>query len=178
MREYGDNANIAKSRSLSIQGGAFGIVLAVISMVSVRIGPIEAALTLVPLITIFMWPRGSSSGLSSLFIFAIGLLVDISSGGPAGLWAFIYLTLYGVLRPNLRAGESSLALLWPQFLVWLAAAFVLALIIGRLFIDGRTSVSALASQIGLAALLFPLVYLVRQGLRHLVNDPNEPGYSQ
>lgn len=178
MRDLGDNANIALSRGLSLQGGIFGLALAILSGLSIRIGPIEAGFTLVPLIAVFIWPRGASNMLSSYFIFTIGFFVDVLSAGPPGLWAFIYLAFYGLFRPDQRYGTPSLAALWPQFLLWLLSAFIAAVFIGQLFIEGRTSVGALVMQVVAAAFLFPVVYFVRQGLRHLVSDPSDPGYTR
>ena len=176
MREYGESANIAKSRGLSIQGVMFGCVLAIVSMLTIRLGPIEASLTLIPLTAIFIWPRGSSRGMSSVFVFAIGLLVDVVRAGPPGLWAFIYLAFYGLFQPDLRSGVPTLKVLWPQFTLWLSGVVFIVIVIGKLFVQGRTSISALLMQAAIAALLFPVFFGIRQGLRQFVSDPDDPGY--
>lgn len=178
MREYGDNANLAKARGLSLQGGAFSLTLAFLSSLSIRLGPIEAGLTFVPMIAIFLWPRGSSSGLSCIFIFLTGMIVDIVSAGPLGLSAIIYLALYGLLQPDQRSGQSQLKHLWPQFLVWVVAAFCAVLVAGQLFISGRTAWWPLFMQSLFAVLAFPMIFSIRQGLRQLISDSSDSGFAR
>ncbi len=174
MRDYGDGANLAKAQSLALQGWLFSGVLALLSMISIRLGPIEAAMTCMPLIAIFLWPREASFSLSAVMIFALGLGIDILSGGPPGLWALIYMSLYGILRPDLRVGDHNWRQMWLRFSGWVITAILIAVVLGAVAIDGATAYWPLLMQ-GVAALLvFPVVYAARQGLRSLVMDPDDP----
>ncbi len=177
MIEFADSSNIGKSRGLALQGALFGLSLALVSMMTVRLGPLEAGLGMLPLIAVFLWPRGASSGLSSFSIFIIGIIIDILGSGPVGLTALIYLAMYGVFQPYHRGREVTFSNLWLRFTVWSSVAAILFLIVGAVFIEGRTAVLSLALQALMACLTFPVLYVVRQGLRQLVLDPNEPGYT-
>lgn len=177
MRDIAESSNIAKSRGLSLQGTLFGCVLALVSVISVKIGRFEAGLGLVPLIAIFLWPRGSSKGLSAVGIFLTGFMVDVLGAGPIGLSAMMYLAFYGVLQPDYRGRNLKFRDLWLRFTGWVLLAAGFMLLIGALFISGRTALSPLLWQVLAACLAFPALYLVRQILRQLVVDPNEPGYA-
>lgn len=174
MRDLLETANIAKSRGLALQGGAFGLVLALVSIMTVRVGPMSASFGMIPLIAIFIWPRGASKGLSALCIFLIGLTVDLLSAGPAGLWALLFLFFYGVFQPDQRHRSVKFYGLWLRFTGWVVVATVLISVMGALFIPGRTAYLPLLLQAVMAALMFPALYVIRQVLRQIILDPNEP----
>ncbi|MGJ8563451.1 MAG: hypothetical protein ACSHXY_07855 [Alphaproteobacteria bacterium] len=170
MRDASESANLAKSSSYALQGLAFGLVLTFMSMTSFRLWGFEAAFTFIPLMGIFFWPRGASSGLSGVFIFGIGLSVDVLSAGPVGLWAFIYLACYGILRPDQRDGDYGFGNLWLQFSIWAVIVAAILFFAGWLFIDGITASGALASQLLLSLVVFPFVFALNQGLQYIAGE--------
>lgn len=175
MKFAAERSNIARARGLSLQGTLFGIALALVSVMTVRIWRIELGLGMIPLIAVFLWPRKSSPGLSSVGVFLTGLMTDIFSGGPLGLWAIIFLLAYGALQPNHRARDLPILVLWPRFFGWVCAAVFTVIIIGAIFIPGKTAFLPFFLQALTAVLAFPFVYLMRQGLRQLVADPADQG---
>lgn len=168
--------NPAKSGAYALRGFLFGLLLVVLSLLSVRLGRyFSAEFTLIPLAAIFLWPRHASLPSSPIYIFSIGLLVDITSGGPLGLWALTYLIMFGAFRPDLQAHDAGLWSTWMRFGLWLLLSHAIILVLAVLFVDGRTAFLPMISQIIMAALLFPIVFYLYLGVETLVRDPDETG---
>lgn len=167
-----DNANIFKARGYALQGGAFTAFLLVFALLTFRIGQLEAALIFVPLAGVYLWPRNATSALSAILIFGLGLAVDVLSGGPVGLWAFLYLSLFGVFRPDLRGTEKGLYTAWSSFCIWVLLVIALTWLIGAVFVSGRTDWMSLVTQGSVAVILFPLVYVLRNGVYRILSDPD------
>lgn len=165
-----DNANIFKARGFAVQGAAFGVFLLVFALITFRLGRFEVALTFIPLVAVYLWPRHAATGLSSALIFLLGMAVDILSGGPVGLWAFIYLALYGVFRPDLRGRDKGLGSMWGVFCFWVAGAMIITLILGAIFVSGRTGTGALALQAIVALILFPVLYVLNKTVIQIFVD--------
>jgi cell shape-determining protein MreD len=155
--------SIWRAYGRALGGGVFGLALVLVSMISFGVGSFEAALTLVPLSGVFLWPHNASSSLSIVLIFCLGILVDILSNGPFGMWALLYLITYGVLRPDLRSRALSMQRLWFRFIVWVLLIDAVLVLLGVITIDGRTAIWPLIFQTLMAILIFPLV----QGLVQL-----------
>lgn len=177
MRIVGDSGNMAKESGLALQAFGFGLILSLLSMVSFRFAGFQAALTFVPLIAIFFWPKEASRGLSSVFIFCLGMIVDFLSAGPLGLWAMIYLLCYGVLRPDNRKTEKQLQSLWLAFAVWGGLVTLLVVFIGWIFINGRTAVTATLSQLAISLVIFPFIFALYQTAHFFSEDADSPRFS-
>jgi len=84
-------------------------------------------LPLLPLITLFIWSVRRPNFVSPAVIFLVGLVQDLLSGGPMGVWAFAYLVAFGLARhrdldsTGLDPGPASL-----RFAALAAIAFVTA----------------------------------------------------
>lgn len=177
MRIVGDGGNIAKESGLALQAFGFGLVLSLLSMVSFRLAGFQASLTFVPLIAVFFWPKEASRGLSSFFIFCLGLIVDFLSAGPLGLWAVIYLLCYGVLRPDNRSAEKQLQSLWLAFAAWGGLVTLLIVLMGWIFIDGRTAATATLSQFAISLVVFPFIFALYQAAHFFSEDADSPRFS-
>ncbi len=177
MSEFGESANIAKSRSLALQGVLMGVVLALFSMISISAARLETTLAFLPLMAIFLWPRGASRTLSGLGVFVVGLLVDILVGGPLGLWALIYLCEFALLNPDERARDIGFRELWLRFATWVGLTAVLISVLGRFFIAGATAIWPLVAQGLTAIILFPAIYLVHQIITRIFGDDDDAGFS-
>lgn len=177
MRVVGDSGNIAKESGLALQGFSFGIVLSLLSMLSFRLAGFQASLIFVPLMAVFFWPREASRGLSSGFIFSLGLIVDFLSAGPPGLWAIIYLLCYGILRPDNRGTERHLRRLWLAYAGWCGLVAILIVLMGWIFIDGRTAVTATLSQVVISLVIFPFIYALYQAAHFFSEDADSPRFS-
>lgn len=167
-----DGAHILKARGYALQGGAFGFVLLVLALLSLRVGPIDVALTFVPLAGIFMWPQNAAIVMSVCLIFLLGLGLDILSGGPVGLWAFLYLALFGIFRPDLRPMYTGLYPAFLTYLVWIATTLLAIVFVATVFIPGKTLWIALILQAIMALVLFPPIYFTNQFIYKLLTDPD------
>jgi hypothetical protein len=49
-----------------------------------------------PFVSLYFWTAKDAPVLAPLLIFAAGLLMDVSSGGPLGFWSLAYLAGYGM----------------------------------------------------------------------------------
>jgi len=84
---------------------------------------------LFPLMAIFFWAMARSKMMPPIAVFAIGLIQDLLTGGPLGLWSFSYLFAYAIMttQSDAFAGRGD-RMLWAGFgvmvvLTLLAAAF-------------------------------------------------------
>jgi rod shape-determining protein MreD len=98
-------------------------------------------------------------------LFALGLVQDQLSGGPLGLFAFLYLAGFLLGRTAAAATRSpNLFTEWGGFVATMAAVTGLAAIIAPPALGGSASVGPFAIAATVTALLFPLVrplYIVR-----------------
>ena len=165
-----DSSSVYRARGNAIQGGLFAFFLLIFALLSFRAGRFEASLTLVPLAGVYLWPRKATSALSTVFIFLLGFSVDVFSGGPIGLSAFLYLFLYGVFRPDLKGREKGLYTTWSSFTSWVFIALGITWVVGAVFISGRTNIGALVTQGCVAVFLFPLIFVIRNGFYRIISD--------
>lgn len=130
----------------------------------VRILGFMVPMPLFPLMAIFFWAMARPQLMPPLVVFLIGLLQDLLTGGPLGLWAFAYLVGYALMSTQadalmgrsrgmlwlafgsmvvLTLGAASLAALvfaqdpphWPSLLAQGVATFLIYPVMSRLF-DG------------------------------------------
>ena len=107
-------SRIAKASAPTLLG-LFGVLLLAMP---VRIGEGFIPTPLLPLVIVFFWSIYGPNYLPSLSVFFIGLLQDLLTGGPIGLWPAVYLiTQYVVLsqRPYFMGRE--------QRVVWIGFTF-------------------------------------------------------
>src|SRR5690606_23391529 len=89
--------------------------------------------------------------------FAVGLSVDLLSGGPLGLNAFVLTLVHAVTRANRRAlaGESFL-LVWLGFVAVAAGAGLALWLAASLFWASLLAPRALLAQLAVTVAVYPL----------------------
>lgn len=90
-------------------------------------------------------------------VFAVGLILDLMSGGPIGLWAFVYVATYALVITQrfmlVNAPFSAfwfgfiLASLFAAFISWIAASF---------FFGGLVAFSPIFWHMAVTIAVFPL----------------------
>lgn len=70
--------------------GFFGVLLLASPL---RLFEGQVATPIIPLVVVYFWSLYSPGHLPAASIFAIGLLQDLLSGGPLGLWPAVYLAV-------------------------------------------------------------------------------------
>ncbi|MCC6920010.1 MAG: hypothetical protein IT548_12470 [Alphaproteobacteria bacterium] len=125
------------SRLVKWIGGRLPLVLALIAVIFAIIpfrlpGGLEMT-PLYPLMVVFFWGNHRGDLMTPGPIFFTGLLYDLLSGAPPGLWALVLLLCHGlalVLRDTFgRALHSA----WAVFAVTCAAACFLVWLLGSIY---------------------------------------------
>lgn len=109
------------------------------------------------LIAVYYWTVHRPDLMPAAGAFAVGLSVDLLSGGPLGLEAFVLTLAHAVTRANRRAlaGESFLVVWLGFFAVAAGAGFALWLGAAA-FWAGLLSPRALLAQVAVTIAVYPL----------------------
>ncbi len=171
-----ETANITRSRSLALQGALFTAALVVFSFIDLRFAGITLSFLWLPLIGVYLWPRGSETSSSTVLLMLTGLFFDVVSDGMIGVWALIFLATFLIVRPNKRSRNTSFSSLWIGFVTWTVILVLGIWAIQAIFIKVNFSVLSVFLQWGPVLLAFPVVYWLSQFARRIVTDPSERVY--
>lgn len=152
------------------------MIASIISFMSVKVSNQSVSLTWLPLLLIAMWPRYISPIWSVVLCLLFGLFVDWGSAGAPGQWALVYLSCYAFLRPEKRGEKLSILRAILNWLVVCFVAFVVFSVTGKIVYGEWPKLNYFAEQAGLATLLLPVAFMLRQSLRYFLTDPDERGY--
>ena len=155
-----ESKNQIQSISLALQGLLLGVLLIYPALLSLSIFGVRFGFVFLPVVAIYYWPRQASYSWSLICVFSLGLLYDLISAGPFGVWTLSLLALYLVLS----TGESIKTGLMRGVLGYtLCVAFIFALvsIIGRVFVGHWPILSALFLNAVTSIAVFPLLYWLR-----------------
>jgi len=109
-----------------------------------------------PLAAIFFFVLTRPSQMTPVSVFAIGILQDLLTGGPVGLWALVYLLCYAATSAMrvLFVGRSAMAA-WPGFLIVSLLAGLCIWVIASLLFGTPINVVPVVGQMMLTASLYP-----------------------
>ncbi len=145
------------SFSGGLQGLLIGILLVFASLADINLGGLHVGFVFLPVIAIYFWPPLASYSLSLICVFLLGLLHDVASDGPIGIWTMSYMFLFMIMGGGVRTKQKFSTAL-GFFTLALGLVFFMSFVFG-LFAMGRWPniaslfVSALAT-----ILMFPLFY--------------------
>jgi len=171
---YGVDTNLAKAHGHALMAGGAGFVLVILSTLSLRMGRFETSFIYIPLVAVIMWPRQASRVMTSVMLFLMGMLLDILSAGPVGLWAMIYMISYAIIRPDLRSVNKGLMHEWGRFCLTLGLVNIIIACL-TFFITGPTAWLPLILQSSTALIVFPLIYAIWKFLRDTFFS-SDPGF--
>ena len=167
------------SQPLSKGGDWKGILLMLLlvflSVLNVNVLGRSISFVCLPLIGICLWPRTENSILSIIAILIFGLLVDLLSAGPLGLWALIFLSVFAIFRPHMRMKPHTLASAFVQWVLALVLAMIASYFLGWFARQNRPDIIPLLYQAMAATVLFPVVYGLRHLGRNFLSDPDMRG---
>ena len=83
-------------------GSLLMLILVLVSVSSFNVFNTVVNFIYLPLIGIYIWPRTDKIILSICIIFIFGLILDIVSSGPLGLWSLIFLINFALFKPHMR----------------------------------------------------------------------------
>lgn len=110
----------------------------------------------IPMVLAFAWPMIRPSMTAPLVLTLLGLILDVLTYGPLGLWALALLSIYAVVlasRSFLLGQDTAVLFVW--YAACCALAFLLAYVIVSLIARNPPSLLALFGQIVPTLLLFP-----------------------
>ena len=135
------------------------VAAAIILQTPVELFGLHLPEPVIPMVLAFAWPLIRPSILAPLVLAALGLLLDILTYGPLGLWGVAFLVIYGVVLASrsFLAGQDTAVLF-----VWYAAcctlAFLLAWIVMAFIAGIPASLISLLLQLVPTLLLFPFAH--------------------
>jgi len=146
-------ARLAKSATPTMLGFAGVILLAM----PLRLFEGVLPTPLLPLVIIFFWAIYAPSYLPAVSVFFIGLLQDLLSGGPLGLWPSIYLlTQYIVLSQRSYFIGREQRVVWLGFALVAIGAGVMLWLVMSLMSGALLPLRALAWQMIATIAVYPL----------------------
>ena len=146
------------------------LFLTVLSVLSVNILGRNISFIFLPLMAVSLWPRVQTPIISIVFILLFGLLLDMLSAGPLGLWSLVFLSVFAILRPHNRLKPLTFL---PAFRMWFAVlifACVAAYFLGWFAMMSQPDIWPLLYDALAGIILFPIVYCIRHMGRNLLID--------
>lgn len=136
---------------------ALTLLLVVFSQVPWHLPGLARVTPLLPLMAVYHWTIQRPDLLPAHAVFAIGLLVDLLSGGPVGVNTLVLLSVYGVIYSQRRffIGKT-FQITWLGFAFVAAAAALQSWILVSAFHVTLIRPDALMFQYLLTAALYPV----------------------
>ena len=158
----------AQAFTLALQGLIRALILICFSLLSVTIGGVYIGFALLPVTAIYLWPFRAHYAWSMWAVLFAGLVQDMVSGGPLGMWAIINCILFLILDP--ASNQSKLGFLghWGAFFLFLMTGLVLAFILARISLGQWPIFGSILLQGFIAFTAFPIVYGFDRFFSHLL----------
>ena len=134
--------------------GLFGVI-----MLALPVRFLEGAIPapIIPLVVVFFWSIYGPDYMPPLSVFFIGLLQDLLTGGPLGLWPAVYLaTQFVVLsqRPYFLGREQKVV--WIGFALAATGASVILWLVMSLMAGVLLPIRGLLYQMFATVMIYPL----------------------
>ncbi|MEE9272655.1 MAG: hypothetical protein V3U57_05250 [Robiginitomaculum sp.] len=170
-----EQTNALQTLSRAIQGFIFCLVLIFFSLSSVEIFGQYFRLAFLPFAGLFLWPLQASKRWSLVFVFILGVLYDIFSGGPMGIWALSFLIYFIAVNEGIRGIKDKLG--WLQalglFFVTLIFLGAIAAVLNRVSLGIWPSRIIIVNTVVVTLIAFPLIYWIRNLLSFIGGEPQE-----
>ena len=122
------------------------------------------------LTAVYFWAINQPSLLPPLLIFLIGLTQDFLSGGPIGLWAFVYLVAYAsVLSQRSILFAQPFPMIWAGFLIVAMIVGVLVWTVGSFYYSQPLNVMPIALQVLVTAVVYPVMSRIYTHVQSNIN---------
>lgn len=138
--------------------GVFGVIILALP---VRFFDGAVPTPIIPLVIVFFWSIYGPNYLPALSVFLIGLLQDLLTGGPLGLWAGVYLVAQFVVmsqRSYFMGREQKVV--WLGFALVAVGASVILWLVMSLMSGVLLPAGALLSQMLATVMIYPLFGVV------------------
>ena len=169
--------NSLQTASVALQTLALGAVLVCFSLLHISLGGRTIRFEFIPLALLFFWPRNSRFGPAIWAVLAIGLLQDLVSGGPLGLWTLTYTILFVVIDPTVRRSRGGLLSQWSVFALLIATGATLMGLLGWASVGEKPGMWALCINGAAATALFPVLFGLRKFVYQVTGRNDAAGAS-
>ncbi len=133
--------------------GLFGVIALALP---VRLFEGHLPMPVIPLAVVFFWSVYAPNYLPALSVFFVGLLQDLLSGGPLGLWPAVYLiTQYIVLSQRFYFLGREQRVVWLGFALAAAGAGIILWLIMSLMSGVLLPIRSLALQMLATVAIYP-----------------------
>jgi len=149
--------DLADSIPLAISGFVSVLLLTAFGLINIHIGEYRLALSGLPLMGIFLWPRMAAPLLSLFFVFCAGLFQDVVNAQPFGMSAFLFVVIYTFFRCRFNRKSISFLNIWRQFFILVICVVAIIVFFSFLTRIPFGSQNALIT-IGMTLIVFPLYF--------------------
>ena len=134
-----------------------GLMGVIVLALPIRLFEGFAPTPLIPLVVVFFWSVYGPDYLPPASVFVIGLLQDLLTGGPLGLWAVVYLvTQFVVLSQRSYFLGREQKVVWIGFAVVAVGASMILWLVMSLMSGALLPFFALTAQMAATVLIYPL----------------------
>jgi len=124
---------------------------------------------LIPLVVVYFWSLYSPGHLPSASIFVIGVIQDLLSGGPLGLWPAVYLAVqYVALSQQSYFLGREVHVVWMGFAVAAASVSVILWLFMSLLSGALLPIGGLVLQMLTTIAVYPIFAIVFGNLHRRV----------
>ncbi len=134
--------------------GLLGVIILALPM---RLFEGAAPTPIIPLVVVFFWSIYAPAYMPSVSVFLIGILQDLLTGGPLGLWAAVYLvTQFVVMSQRSYFLGREQKVVWLGFALAAANASLMLWLVMSLMSGVLLPVGGLLAQMTTTVLIYPL----------------------
>ncbi|VAV98692.1 hypothetical protein MNBD_ALPHA05-1358 [hydrothermal vent metagenome] len=134
-----------------------GLLGVIILALPIRLFEGAAPTPIIPLVVVFFWSIYAPAYMPSVSVFLIGILQDLLTGGPLGLWAAVYLvTQFVVMSQRSYFLGREQKVVWLGFALAAASASLMLWLVMSLMSGGLLPVGGLLAQMATTVLIYPL----------------------
>ncbi|GJL96015.1 MAG: hypothetical protein DHS20C05_24200 [Hyphococcus sp.] len=156
---------ILKATTPMLLGMIGVIILALPLRLFEGIGPTP----IIPLVVVFFWSIYAPDYLPSVSVFFIGILQDLLTGGPLGLWAVVYLvTQFVVMSQRAYFHGREQKVVWLGFALVAGGVSLMVWLVMSLMSGVLLPVRTLLGQMAATVLIYPLFGIAFGQLHHRV----------
>lgn len=146
--------------------GMFGVIILALPLrLFEGIGPTP----IIPLVVVFFWSIYAPDYLPSVSVFFIGILQDLLTGGPLGLWAVVYLvTQFVVMSQRAYFHGREQKVVWLGFALVAGGVSLMLWLVMSLMSGVLLPIRTLFGQMAATVLIYPLFGIAFGRLHHRV----------
>ena len=145
------------------------LVLVVLNIIPLHLPGLSRVVPLMSLMAVYHWAVYRSELLPAYAVFIIGLLQDIFSGAPFGVYTTVFLIVYVIVIWQHRfLFDKSFTIIWLGFSIVSAGAFLLIWILICLWNLSFLDIYAVFFQYLLTAATFPVLAWIFMRWQHFI----------